>query len=65
MYDSILQYFKFDHLSEELQEVSEPFCTLANVMAENLPQNPERTVCLRKLLEAKDAAVRSALTKEN
>jgi hypothetical protein len=26
-----------------------------------LPRNPERTVALRKLLEAKDAAVRAAL----
>lgn len=29
-----------------------------------LPRNPERTVALRKLLEAKDAAVRAALAKD-
>ena len=29
-----------------------------------LPRNPERTVALRKLLEAKDAAVRALLAKE-
>jgi hypothetical protein len=29
-----------------------------------LPRNPERTVALRKLLEAKDAAVRALLFKE-
>jgi hypothetical protein len=29
-----------------------------------LPRNPERTVALRKLLEAKDAAVRAQLFKE-
>jgi hypothetical protein len=28
-----------------------------------LPRNPERTVALRKLLEAKDAAVRALLAK--
>ena len=32
-------------------------------MGPALPRNPERTVALRKLLEAKDAAVRAALTK--
>jgi hypothetical protein len=30
----------------------------------NLPRNPERTVALRKLLEAKDAAVRAVLMRE-
>lgn len=29
-----------------------------------VPRNPERTVALRKLLEAKDAAVRALLAKE-
>ena len=29
-----------------------------------LPRNPERTVALRKLLEAKDAAVRALLAKD-
>jgi hypothetical protein len=30
---------------------------------EGLPRSPERTVALRKLLEAKDAAVRAKLAK--
>lgn len=30
-----------------------------------LPRNPERTVALRKLLEAKDAAVRALLATES
>jgi hypothetical protein len=30
-----------------------------------LPRNPERTVALRKLLEAKDAAVRALVAKES
>lgn len=30
-----------------------------------LPRNPERTVALRKLLEAKDAAVRARLAKDS
>jgi hypothetical protein len=34
------------------------------VVADTYPMNPERTVCLRKLLEAKDAAVRTLLYEE-
>ena len=33
-------------------------------IVENLPRNPERTVALRKLLEAKDAAVRAAVARD-
>lgn len=59
--DRMLQFFKYEHLPENLQEVSEPFCTLANQIVAEVPSNPERTVCLRKLLEAKDCAVRALL----
>ena len=62
-YEPMLQFFAFEHLREELQEVSEPFCNLARHIITTLPRNPERTVVLRKLLEAKDAAVRSKLYK--
>ncbi len=44
--------------------VSEPFYTLAHKVAAKSPDNPETTVALRKLLEAKDAAVRAKLYKE-
>jgi hypothetical protein len=37
---------------------------IANWMVETLPRNPERSVALRKLLEAKDAAVRAKLFKD-
>lgn len=63
MGDHILQFFAYDHLPEKLREVSKPFGDLARQIAETLPQNPERTVALRKLLESKDAAVRAALAK--
>ncbi len=59
--EGILQFFKFDHLPEHLKEVSRPFCLLASKMAFSLPQNPELSVALRQLPEAKDAAVRAAL----
>lgn len=62
--DHIIQFFECSHLPEALQEISRPFFFLAQSMVEKLPQNPERTVMLRKLLEAKDCAVRAFLAKE-
>ena len=60
--EHIEQFFAFEHLPPHLQEVSKPFAELAAVVL-TLPRNPERTVSLRKLLEAKDAAVRAKLAK--
>lgn len=59
----ILQYFAHDHLPPHLAEVSRPFAELAHTICETLPGSAERTVALRKLLEAKDAAVRAKLYK--
>jgi hypothetical protein len=56
----ILRFFTFSHLPPYLQEVSKPFALLARQVADSRPSNPETTVALRKLLEAKDAAVRAA-----
>jgi hypothetical protein len=61
--EHILQYFAYDHLKPESQAISKPFCDLALDHVMTLPRNPERSVALRKLLEAKDAAVRAALAK--
>lgn len=58
---SLLKYFSFAHLPEHLQVVSAPFATLANEVAQRAPDSPETTVALRKLLEAKDCAVRAVL----
>lgn len=60
-YESIMQFFEYAHLREDLQVVSKPFGVLADELIATLPRNPERTVALRKLLEAKDAAVRAKL----
>lgn len=57
--EPICQFFAFDHLPPHLAAVSRPFCELAQRIVDILPRNPERTVALRKLLEAKDAAVRA------
>lgn len=59
--DRMMRWFAYAHLPAHLQEISKPFGELANWMVETLPQNPERTVALRKLLEAKDAGVRAYL----
>ena len=64
MTEQILQFFAYVHLPAHLQEVSAPFGQLAEKIVAELPRNPERTVALRKLLEAKDAAVRARLFKD-
>lgn len=64
MTETILQFFVYEHLPAHLQEISKPFGELARSIVSTLPRNPERTVALRKLLEAKDAAVRAQLFKE-
>lgn len=60
----ILRYFEFEHLPLVLQDISRPFCDLAHRMALDLPYCPETSAGLRKLLEAKDCAVRAALDLE-
>lgn len=73
--DPMLQFFAYQHLPPRLAAVSRPFCELAHAIVRGdnvpetgtvtfggpLPRNPERTVALRKLLEAKDCAVRAAI----
>lgn len=57
----IAQYFDYDHLPEHLQGVSRRCADLAAAMIGALPDGPELTSGLRKLLEAKDCFVRAAL----
>lgn len=63
--DPMLQFFVYEHLPSHLQAVSKPFGDLARQLVADLPRNPERTVALRKLLEAKDCAVRALLYKQD
>lgn len=65
MTESILQFFEYKHLPPHLQNISATFHFAARNLVQIAPRNPERTVALRKLLEAKDAAVRSALFKDD
>ena len=57
----IMRYFEYDHLPTKLQEFSKPFAELARVMDKILPDGPEKSAGLRKLLEAKDCFVRASL----
>ena len=58
---SIARFFDYDHLPERLKPVSATCALLADRMIEMLPDGPELTTGLRKLLEAKDFFVRAAL----
>lgn len=61
MSSPIMKFFTYTHLPEKLQQVSKPIGELARQMNELLPDGPEKSAGLRKLLEAKDALVRSNL----
>jgi hypothetical protein len=58
-----LRHFRTSHLTYELAAVSEPFGDLARHLDRVLPEGDERDMAFRKLLEAKDCAVRSAIDK--
>ena len=74
--EHIIQFFAYEHLPPHLAAVSKPFANLARAIVGDergmpegtstafpIPRNPERDGALRKLLEAKDAAVRAAIAK--
>jgi len=57
----IMTFFAFQHLPSHLQETSRLFYEAATALLEQIDDDPELTVALRKLLESKDAAVRARL----
>ncbi len=61
--EQLLSYFTYLHLPTDAphRKVSAAVCELAFRLAEELPESPETTAGLRKLLEAKDCFVRAAL----
>lgn len=59
--DPILRFFHYSHLPEKMQALSKQFCLLASIILASCPRSAERTAALRKLLEAKDCAVRATL----
>ena len=61
MPSTTIQFFEYDHLRKDLKVVSKPVCDLAQFMEATLPDGPEKSAGMRKLLEAKDCFVRAAL----
>lgn len=61
MENPILKFFEYKHLPDELKAISSPICDLAVKMDKELANCPEKRAGLRKLLEAKDCFVRSAI----
>ena len=58
----IMKFFKYNHLPDgKLKETSRLFSDLAEKIDSALPDNAEKATCLRRLLEAKDCAVRANL----
>ena len=57
----ILRWFDYEHLRPPLAAVSSWFHALAHDIERDLPAGAEKSTALRKLLEAKDAAVRAAI----
>lgn len=58
---SIMPFFDYQHLPAPLQVVSAEVYSVAHGMVAFLPDGPELTAGLRKLLEAKDCFVRAAV----
>lgn len=64
--EGIMRWFDHRHLPSRLALVGRPFQELAHTLLDYVDDGPETAVALRKLLEAKDAAVRAAiLTQED
>jgi len=61
MTTTTIKYFAFAHLPAPLQLVSKPIGELAQQFEQQLPDGPEKSAGMRKLLEAKDCFVRAAL----
>lgn len=59
-YERMLKWFRWEHLfQDDLREMAFAFETMAYRIVNDIERGPERTVALRKLLEAKDAAIRA------
>jgi hypothetical protein len=58
MPSTTIKYFSYERLPAKLHEISKP---IAELMEETLPDGPEKSAGMRKLLEAKDCFVRAKL----
>ncbi|MFA4972220.1 MAG: hypothetical protein WC683_06375 [bacterium] len=57
----MMRWFEYKHLPMHLQAISRIFHQAATSLCEAVASCEERDVALRKLIEAKDAAVRAAI----
>lgn len=57
----LLRWFDYEHLSGKPRTISHSCSYLASSLVEELPDGPELTAGLRKLLEAKDCFVRASI----
>lgn len=63
--EAITRFFEYDHLPEPLFNIAWKCAQLKDTMLEEIEDDPELTVGLRKLLEAKDCFVRASLAQVN
>lgn len=56
---AVLKHFRFEHLPDDLRDISRDCHDLALKMADRLPEGPDVTMGLRELLAAKDNFVRA------
>ena len=59
MPSTTIQFFEYSHLPLQLQKISKSVYDLAHLMEDTLPDGPEKSAGMRKLLEAKDCFVRA------
>lgn len=63
--EQVSRFFEFTHLPNPLLNVALSCAALKDTMLDLVEDDPELTVGLRKLLEAKDCFVRAAVAQEN
>jgi hypothetical protein len=62
MANPIMKFFTWAHLpAGPLRDVSAQVCGLAQELDDSIPDGPEKSAGMRKLLEAKDCLVRAVL----
>lgn len=62
---AVARWFAYDHLPDGLPRQASKACAeLAEDAIRSLPDGPELTAGLRKLLEAKDCFVRAAIARQ-
>lgn len=54
-----LQHFEYGHLAEPLRWIAEEFRSLAHELAHGIASDPQLTIGLQHLIEAKDAVIRA------